>query len=111
MPWVAVRAGKIRRPDSRCDARRCAAHGLREPLAGRGRAAAVSRALPSGATIRAVSPPYLVATKLEAFSGRGAGEHLVSRDLEDVVALADGRAEIVEEVRLAPGAVRDFLAV
>jgi hypothetical protein len=72
---------------------------------------AVSRALPSGATIRAVSPPYLVATKLEAFSGRGAGEHLVSRDLEDVVALADGRAEIVEEVRLAPGAVRDFLAV
>jgi hypothetical protein len=28
---------------------------------------AVERELPSGATIRAVSPPYLLATKLEAF--------------------------------------------
>jgi hypothetical protein len=32
---------------------------------------AVERELPSGATIRAVSPPYLLATKLEAFRGRG----------------------------------------
>jgi hypothetical protein len=34
---------------------------------------AVERELPSGAWIRAVPPPYLLATKLEAFKGRGRG--------------------------------------
>lgn len=34
---------------------------------------AIDHVLPSGATIRAISPPYLVATKLEAFRGRGRG--------------------------------------
>jgi hypothetical protein len=70
----------------------------------------VDRALPSGATIRAVSPPYLVATKIEAFRSRGAGDHLVSRDLEDVVSLTDGRAELVDEIRRAPEAVAGYLA-
>ncbi|MEK6272746.1 MAG: hypothetical protein AABM42_08885 [Actinomycetota bacterium] len=32
---------------------------------------AVDMTLPSGRQIRAVSPPYLMATKLEAFAGRG----------------------------------------
>jgi predicted nucleotidyltransferase len=71
---------------------------------------AVHRRLPSGTTIRAASPPYLVATKLEAFRGRGRGDHLMSADLEDIVALADGRAEIVNETRSAPSLVRDYLA-
>ena len=71
---------------------------------------AVVRRLPSGLTIRAASPPYLVATKLEAFRGRGRGDHLMSADLEDIVALADGRAEIVDETRSAPSLVRDYLA-
>jgi hypothetical protein len=70
----------------------------------------VDRALPSGATIRAVSPPFLVATKIEAFRSRGGGDHLVSRDLEDVVSLTDGRAELVDEIRRAPEAVGRYLA-
>jgi len=32
-----------------------------------------------------------LATKLEAFRGRGKGDHLLSRDLEDVVTLIDGK--------------------
>lgn len=71
---------------------------------------AVPRRLPSGSTIRAVSPPYLVATKLEAFDGRGKGDHLMSRDLEDITALADGRAELLDETQLAPAEVREYLA-
>jgi uncharacterized protein YidB (DUF937 family) len=71
---------------------------------------AVDRRLPSGTTIRAASPPYLVATKLEAFRGRGGGDHLMSADLEDIVTLVDGRAEIVDETRGAPSRVRDYLA-
>lgn len=71
---------------------------------------AVERRLPSATTIRAVSPPYLVATKLEAFRGRGGGDYYGSRDVADVVALLDGRAEIVEEVRASPPGLRRYLA-
>jgi hypothetical protein len=58
---------------------------------------AEERRLPSGVVIRAISPPYLLATKLEAFRGRGRGDHLASHDLEDVVMLVDGREELVDE--------------
>lgn len=71
---------------------------------------AVSRRLPDGVTIRAVSAPYLVATKFEAFADRGAGDMLVSRDLDDIVALLDGRSRLVEEVASAPHDVRRFLS-
>lgn len=39
---------------------------------------AVTRELPSGNRIRAVSPPYLIATKLEAFKGRSARRTKIS---------------------------------
>lgn len=52
---------------------------------------AVERLLPSGARIRAITPPYLLATKLEAFSSRGRGDLLGSRDFEDLISLVDGR--------------------
>ena len=68
------------------------------------------RTLPNGAVIRAVPPPYLLATKLEAFAGRGHGDFLASEDFADVIALIDGRAEIVAEVRDAPREVRVYLA-
>ncbi len=71
---------------------------------------AVARELPSGAVIRAVSPPYLVATKLEAFGGRGGGDHHGSHDFEDVVRLLDGREQLLEEVATAPADIRRYLA-
>lgn len=66
--------------------------------------------LPSGQQIRATSPPYLIATKLEAWNGRGGGDHLRSHDLEDIIALVDGRAEIVDEVAAVPRDLRAFLS-
>lgn len=66
--------------------------------------------LPSGQRIRAISPPYLLATKLEAWSGRGGGDHLRSHDLEDVIRLVDGRAEVVGEVGDAFDDLRRFLS-
>ena len=71
---------------------------------------ATERSLPSGAVIRAITPPYLVATKLEAFRGRGRGDHLRSQDLEDIVLLADGRAELVDEVLAAPDEACAFVS-
>jgi hypothetical protein len=71
---------------------------------------AARRAPPSGANIRAVTPPYLIATKLAVFSSRGRGDHLGSRDLEDVILLVDGREELVAEVAEADDDVRAFIA-
>lgn len=75
---------------------------------------ALSRArrltLPSGQRIRAISPPYLLATKLEAWAGRGGGDHLRSHDLEDVIKVVDGRSEVVDEVRTASDDLRGFVS-
>ena len=59
-------------------------------------------ALPSGKTIQMITAPYFLITKLEAFDGRGKGDYLASQDIEDLVAVLDGRREIIDEVRLAP---------
>jgi nucleotidyltransferase AbiEii toxin of type IV toxin-antitoxin system len=71
---------------------------------------AVRRELPSGAFIRAVPPPYLLATKLEAFRGRGQGDFLGSRDFGDVIALIDGREELPDEVADCDQDLRTYLA-
>lgn len=67
-------------------------------------------ALPSGQQIRAIPPPYLLATKLEAWNGRGGGDHLRSHDLEDIITLVDGRSEVADEVEDAPSDLREFLS-
>ena len=63
---------------------------------------AASTELPSGASIRVISAPAFLATKFEAFHGRGQGDYLFSHDLGDVISIIDGRAELVDEVRQAP---------
>lgn len=65
--------------------------------------------LPGGATIRAVSPPYLLATKLEAFAGRGRRDFLGSRDLLDILSLFDSRTELVDELEAATSDVREYV--
>lgn len=60
---------------------------------------AVEMRLPSGKAIRMVSAPYFLITKLEAFDGRGKGDYLMSHDIEDIVAVFDGRRELITEVR------------
>ena len=67
--------------------------------------------LPSGARIRMVTAPYFLATKLLAFDGRGGSDYMMSHDIEDIVAVLDGRPEIVDDVQAAEDALREFLAV
>ena len=73
--------------------------------------AAVLVALPSGKKIRMVSAPYFLATKLAAFDGRGQGDYMMSHDMEDIVAVLDGRPEIVEEIRNCDPKLRDHIRV
>jgi len=48
--------------------------------------------------IRVVTAPYFIATKLEAFHGRGHEDFASSHDLEDILTVIDGREEIVDEI-------------
>lgn len=68
----------------------------------------VERALPSNIAIRALTPANLLATKLEAFAGRGRNDYLASPDFEDIIALLDGRQQIVEEIVTAPAELRQY---
>jgi hypothetical protein len=68
------------------------------------------RELERGLKIRLVAPVYFCASKLEAFAGRGKNDFHASRDLEDLIAVVDGRAELVGEIRAAASDVRSYLA-
>jgi hypothetical protein len=51
--------------------------------------------------IRLITAPYFLATKLEAFHGRGNSDYRMSRDLEDIITVIDGRPELAKEVSTA----------
>ena len=59
--------------------------------------------------IRVVDAPHFVATKLTAFRGRGAGD-FYHHDMEDFIAVVDGRAELLDEVKSGRDDVREFVA-
>lgn len=59
--------------------------------------------------IRVITAPYFLATKLEAFHGRGEND-FSSHDLEDIVTVIDGRPELVDEVHLAPADLQKYLS-
>jgi hypothetical protein len=71
---------------------------------------AISFVLPSGQAIRMITAPYFLGTKMEAFRGRGQMDFLASHDLEDFVAVIDGRSTILAEIAVSPGDVREYLA-
>jgi hypothetical protein len=66
--------------------------------------------LPSGNAIQVVSAPYFLITKLEAFKGRGGGDYLLSHDIEDIVAVLDGRPSMLDELDLASTELKQELA-
>jgi predicted nucleotidyltransferase len=65
--------------------------------------------LPSGREIALISAPLFLATKMEAFHGRGNNDYGSSHDIEDIVTVVDGRAEITDEVRAVSDDVRAYL--
>jgi hypothetical protein len=59
--------------------------------------------------IRLITASYFLATKFEAFHDRGQADVRGSHDLEDIVAVIDGRPEVIDEVAHAPAAVREYV--
>ena len=60
--------------------------------------------------IRLVTPTYFVATKIEAFKGRGQGDPLGSQDIEDILNLFNGRSSLLDELREAPQPLQVYIA-
>jgi len=60
-------------------------------------------ALPGHKSINLATAPYFLITKLEAFRGRGNGDYMLSHDIEDFVAVLDGRPELISEIRDSGG--------
>lgn len=66
--------------------------------------------LPSGQSIRVISAPCFLACKLTAFDSRGGRDPFASHDMEDIIALLDGRPEIVQEIRNASTDLKSFVS-
>lgn len=65
--------------------------------------------LPSGETVKLISPILFLATKLEAFHERGNEDFGVSHDMEDVLTVVDGRPELMDELATVPDYVKEYL--
>lgn len=71
---------------------------------------AIKYVLQNGRVIKHLTPPLFLATKLEAYGGRGQNDPLGSHDLEDIINVVDGRPALLSEVQAAQGEVRDYLS-
>lgn len=68
------------------------------------------REIASDIKIQLATAPHFIATKIEAFNGRGHDDFLSSRDMEDIITVVNGRNELTEEAKTAPASIRAFLA-
>lgn len=66
--------------------------------------------LSNGQSIGVITAPFFLGTKMEAFRGRGKGDYQASHDLEDFVAIIEGREAVLAEIRESPQDLRDYLA-
>ncbi len=63
-----------------------------------------------GVAVPLVSPVGFIATKLAAFADRGDGDYYGSHDIEDIITVIDGRANMVAELADAEPGLRNYVA-
>jgi predicted nucleotidyltransferase len=71
---------------------------------------AINRRLSKDLTIKLITGPHFIATKLVAFFNRGHGDYHMSHDLEDLITVLDGRSSLVKEVEESADDLRAYLA-
>ena len=70
---------------------------------------AVTHPLTPQLNIKRLTPELFLATKLEAYLGRGNSDLITSRDIEDILLVVDGREELAAEVQKADSTIRSFI--
>jgi hypothetical protein len=63
-----------------------------------------------GVTVRTISAPCFVATKLAAFRDRGKDDYFGSHDLEDIITVVNGRDSLRAELEKEEPSLREFVA-
>ena len=71
---------------------------------------AVPFILPSGTTIRVISAPHFLRTKMEAFRRRGRDDFASSHDLEDFIAVVEGRPSLLGEIAATNPELQAYLS-
>ena len=66
--------------------------------------------LPNGMVIQVISPSYFIATKFEAFAGRGKG-NFFSHDLEDIIFVMENRQGLILELMDCSKELKDYFAI
>jgi len=66
--------------------------------------------LSDAVAIRILDAPHFLASKLEAYRGRGGEDPYMSHDLEDVVSVVAGRPGTVEETKAADPELADWIS-
>jgi hypothetical protein len=66
--------------------------------------------LSGGHPIRVITAPFFLGTKMEAFQGRGKMDFQASHDLEDFVAVIEGRNALLQEIAASPQSLCRYLA-
>lgn len=70
---------------------------------------ATKHALTDNLEIKLLTPALFVATKLEAYLGRGSDDLLMSRDMEDILLVVDGREELLAEIQCVDEDIRSYI--
>jgi len=70
---------------------------------------AINYELEKNFTIKILSAPYFLATKLEAFKGRGRNDGRTSSDFEDIIYVLENRKTIWEEIGNAEEGLKNYL--
>lgn len=65
--------------------------------------------LDENTTINLISRPCFLATKMEAFQGRGDGDFIMSHDIEDIINLIDGCPELSNDIQSSTTTLKKFL--
>jgi predicted nucleotidyltransferase len=70
---------------------------------------AIDIPMEGGLVAKVVAAPYFLATKLEAFRDRGRSDFIMSTDLEDIIAVVNGRPELATEIAQVAPNLRQYL--
>jgi len=70
---------------------------------------AIDHTIDDISTVKILSVPYFIATKLEAHKSRGKDDGRTSQDFEDIVYILENRASVWKEMNNATDNVRNYL--
>lgn len=59
--------------------------------------------------VKIFTPPYFIASKIEAFKNRGENDGRISKDFEDIVFILENRSTIWEEMKVAEPLLKEYL--